>query len=501
MSFSDILQMALRNLQQAKLRAGLTIVGVMVGVCSIVCMVSFALGLQENLLNQTLSKFDIFTTIPVSGASVSTLLEMGQNSGQPEEETVETPATANTSPQAQREASLARLRKSAPRRILDDKAVEEISQMPGVDYVLPRIGFNAILQYDGKTRQLALAGAPADLARLPGNRTLLAGKPFSNDFAKELLVSEGFSKYFEKHKPGHGPATPDKSGPGLPKTTPSETERRESAAQLVGKEITLLTLRTQEASDAASSALENRYEQHRFLIVGVLSEEQGRGMFEQVFSGSSSLLVPTGTARLFRGLNSDPLSRLGETLLGDTGYQAATVRVKSPEATQAVYEAINKMGLRAISLTQQLSQIKTVFLVINCSLALLAGISLFVAAIGISNTLIMSITERTREIGVMKAIGGDDRTIMSIFFCEAGMLGFLGGLMGVIGGWGIDSIANMAVNHYIAGVGGKPVSFFYIPWFLWLGTILFAVSVSLVAAAYPAYRAARVDPIKALRHD
>ena len=70
-----------------------------------------------------------------------------------------------------------------------------------------------------------------------------------------------------------------------------------------------------------------------------------------------------------------------------------------------------------------------------CSLVLLAGISLFVAAIGISNTLIMSITERTREIGVMKAIGGDDRTIMSIFFYEAGLLGFSGGYLGVLTGW------------------------------------------------------------------
>ena len=84
MNFADICQMALRNLQQAKLRAALTITGVVVGVTSLVCMVSFALGLQENLLNQTLSGFDIFTTIPVSGASLSMLLELGKNSENPD---------------------------------------------------------------------------------------------------------------------------------------------------------------------------------------------------------------------------------------------------------------------------------------------------------------------------------------------------------------------------------------------------------------------------------
>jgi len=77
----------------------------------------------------------------------------------------------------------------------------------------------------------------------------------------------------------------------------------------------------------------------------------------------------------------------------------------------------------------------------------------------------------------------------------------LGGCLGALGGWALDSIANLAVNHYIAGTGGKAVNFFYIPWYLWSGSILFAIAVSLLAAAYPAYRAARVDPIKALRHD
>jgi ABC-type antimicrobial peptide transport system permease subunit len=280
-------------------------------------------------------------------------------------------------------------------------------------------------------------------------------------------------------------------------------ERREAARKYVGKEIVVLTLRSGTAPvPSTETGADARYERHVFHIVGVLEDEpQGPRIFEQLFSGNQSVLVPLGQARLFRKLNSDPLARLGETLLGDTGYQAAIVRVTDPTQTQSVYEQINKMGLRAISLTQQLSQMKTVFMVIDASLALLGGISLLVAALGISNTLIMSITERTREIGVMKAIGGDDRTIMSIFFCEAGLLGLIGGGLGALCGWGTDRLASMIVNHYIAGAGGQPVAFFSIPLYLWTGAIAFAVGISLLAAAYPAYRAARVDPIKALRHD
>lgn len=499
MNFTDICQMALRNLQQAKLRAALTITGVVVGVTSLVCMVSFALGLQENLLNRTLSGFDIFTTIPVSGASLSMLLEFGQNGeNQAADATATPPGTSAPEPH---HGPFAGMRRVKPRRMLDDKAVAEIEKLPGVLYVQPRIGFEAFVQMDGRTRQIAFSGAPMELSRLPGHGTLLTGTGFSNDFAREILVTEGMLGNFTapvRKVASAGGATPAPV-PAVRKKVPTEAERKQAADQVLGKEVALLTLREQPG--APGEAAENRYEKNSFKIVGVLKAEETHGAFEQLVFGRGGAFVPQGTARLYRKINGDSLSKLGETILGDSGYQGAIVRVKTPADTQSVYEGINKMGLQAISLTQQLSQMKTFFMIINSSLALLAGISLFVAAIGISNTLIMSITERTREIGIMKAIGGDNRTIMSIFFCEAGLLGLLGGVIGGAGAWLLDAIANATVNHYIASAGAPRVEFFFIPWYLWSGAILFAVGVSLLAAAYPAYRAARVDPIKALRHD
>lgn len=502
MSFSDILLLALRNLRQAKLRAALTITGVVVGVASIVCMVSFALGFQENLLNRTLAKFDIFTTIPVSGASVGFLLEMGQGNLSAEVQDA-TPAPANpTGHQESRPVEKSRARANEPRRMLDDAALEEIERIPGVLYAFPRVGFTAVAQFEGKTRQMEFLGAPADLGQMPGGKTLLAGKCFSNDYAKEVLVSANFERKLTGART-RPPASP--FAVSTEKSDSAEEAKRKTAAEaLLGKTLVIFTLRGEPASPGARMDASGRYEVHELKIVGVFSEDQAAGgMFERVFAGGSDLLVPMGQARLFRKLNSDPLSRMGATLLGDTGYPAAVVKVSSPEKTQGVYEQINKLGLRAISLSNQLGEIKRVFFIIDSSLALLGGISLLVAALGISNTLIMSITERTREIGVMKAIGGDERTIMGIFFCEAGLIGFAGGLLGVLIGWAIDGAANALVNHFIAGAGGGGfrVEIFSIPWFLWSGAILFAVAVSLLAAAYPAFRAARVDPIKALRHD
>jgi putative ABC transport system permease protein len=116
--------------------------------------------------------------------------------------------------------------------------------------------------------------------------------------------------------------------------------------------------------------------------------------------------------------------------------------------------------------------------------------------------MIMSILERTREIGIMKAIGAEDREIKLIFFVEAAFIGLLGGVLGVLAAWGIDAVANrLAYRFILKPQGASYVDFFSLPVYLWLGAILFAVLVSILAALYPAARAARIDPVKALRHD
>jgi putative ABC transport system permease protein len=167
-------------------------------------------------------------------------------------------------------------------------------------------------------------------------------------------------------------------------------------------------------------------------------------------------------------------------------------------------EQLEKMGFRSFSITTQMDEINRIFLIVNSSLALIGGIALLVASFGISNTMIMSIRERTREIGIMKAIGGSDSEIMRIFFVEASLIGFAGGVIGVVCGWGIDRVANTLANRWIlrqAGETVRHIEFFSIPWYLWGGAILFAVLVSLIAAIYPAMRAAKVDPIRALRYE
>jgi ABC-type antimicrobial peptide transport system permease subunit len=208
--------------------------------------------------------------------------------------------------------------------------------------------------------------------------------------------------------------------------------------------------------------------------------------------------------RRLRDAQGDSLRQLGEMLTGETGYQNAELRVVDLAQVEPVRNELKRRGFNFFSLSNQLEDIQRVFLIVNASLALIGGLALLVASFGISNTMIMSIRERTREIGIMKAIGGADGEIMKIFFVEAGLIGFAGGLLGLFGGWAVDRIANLLANQWVARQAGqaiRQIEFFSIPWYLAAGAILFALVVSLIAAIYPARYAAKIDPIRALRYD
>jgi len=117
------------------------------------------------------------------------------------------------------------------------------------------------------------------------------------------------------------------------------------------------------------------------------------------------------------------------------------------------------------------------------------------------NTLVMAILERRREIGIMKALGASDGDVKRIFFVEAGSMGILGGALGVGLGWTIGRVINLATNFYLRQQDFRPENFWVVPWWLVAFALGFSVFVSLVAGLYPASRAAKLDPVQALRHE
>lgn len=509
MNFLDIIALAWRNLRQAKLRTSLTVVGVVVGVAAIVTMVSFGIGLQENLLKDAFARIDFFTSITVFGPGADALLAMREGRPALENQDQEAPATNN----------------EPGRRILDDAAIEELRAIPGVRYVFPQISFEGYLRFEGKTRRTSIAGAPLDIAFNPRFRNFLAGGHFTSEQAQEAVITERFLiRMRAKYNPGRGPRRqgegPPPGGPFQPLPTKTEEERQREAQAVLGQEITLLTLPGAapttgdsifgiplmglpgtDPEEPSGDEPFARFERHVFKIVGVL--KSGDGVDFQI-GGGGNIYFPFEQVKRFREANRDPMQRMGEMLAGDTGYQNAEVRVADLSQVEKVKEEIKRRGFNFFSISNQIEEIKRVFLIVNASLALIGGLALLVASFGISNTMIMSIRERTREIGIMKAIGGTDGEIMRIFFVEASLIGLAGGVIGVIGGWGIDRIANLLANRWIARQAGqamRQIEFFSIPWYLSGGAVLFALLISLIAAIYPAMRAAKVDPIKALRYE
>jgi len=182
-------------------------------------------------------------------------------------------------------------------------------------------------------------------------------------------------------------------------------------------------------------------------------------------------------------------------------YTALLVRVAKSKDVQAVEEKIRQQGFGAFSLLDASRNVTIFFTILDMFLGVFGSLALAVASLGIINTLVMAILERRREIGIMKALGASDGDVKMIFFLEAGTMGIMGGVLGVATGWAIGRVINFGTNLYLRRIDIKPENFWYVPLWLVLAALAFSVLVSLCAGLYPASRAAKLDPVEALRHD
>lgn len=181
-------------------------------------------------------------------------------------------------------------------------------------------------------------------------------------------------------------------------------------------------------------------------------------------------------------------------------YDKLKVRVNSTLNIEKAREHIIEKGFFVSSVSETVEQAKQIFNIAQIVLALFGVVALVVSAIGMFNTMTIALLERTQEIGIMKTIGASSYDIWRMFLTESMMIGFFGGLFGVITGFILSNLVNYGVNWLAEVFGGNRVSLFNQPsWFI-IFIIIFSTVVGVITGIYPAKRAAKLNALEALRY-
>jgi putative ABC transport system permease protein len=189
-------------------------------------------------------------------------------------------------------------------------------------------------------------------------------------------------------------------------------------------------------------------------------------------------------------------------ILEHEGYDRMTIKAVSLNDATQIVELLEERGFEVESLKMVLDMVNRALVVLQTMLGSVGTLALFVASIGIANTMVMAVYERTREIGILKAIGASPGNIRALFMTEAAFIGLVGGVVGTIGGW----LLGLGLNRGILALlrwREIPVegTFFVVTGWLVVLALVFATVVGLLAGLYPAARAARLDPLEALRYE
>ncbi len=471
MKSSDLIRFSLDTLWRTRLRTVLTTLGVIIGIGALVAMVSFGAGMQRNV-TEAFTANDLFTSIRVLPMKVDIGQAMSGNM----------------------DAAVSGLQQRT--RALNDTAVALIAALPGVAVVFPEISFPVRIRLAGRETSTTLRSVPVVMGRYRPYDRMGWGGFFSSDSAREAVLAYSTLAGLKIVLKGEGEASLSDS---------VRTWRQLPADSLIGAEVEVVTSVLDLGQVMRGGMMPGmqppfREQITRLRLKGIRPKPHAFSN-EQIQGG---VVVPLETGKhlprfAFTSM-WNMLSRSGRT---SGGYDALYVRLRDIKDLESVRKRLKELNFSVFALADQLEEIKRGFIMVDTALGAIGTIALIVAALGIINTMVMSILERTREIGVMKAVGASERQIRTIFFVEAGTIGLAGGLLGVVLGWLVSRLANWIANLWMVRQGGPggDIDFFYLsPWLI-IGAILFSILVSLLAGLYPAARAARVNPVEALRHD
>jgi len=447
-SFFDLVFLILDNLGRRKARVALTAVGVVIGTAAVVILVSLAIGLQKNANEQLYGIGDL--------TQIQVMPNYGESGG---------PGPMMVKPMV---AGGGGGGGSAPpnQKLVTHDSLNELAAIPGVAAVIPRDYLNTggMISFQRLEGYAQITGVGlTDLSVLgvepiSGTLTLERGTAIAG-----ALVKQGF--YDPRWRPG------------MPQPTPPN---------LMDANLKLTLIKyTQEGTEVRKTV--------PITVVGVLSEERGEPDYTLYMSLED--VTAFNEWAMGRRINRNR-----------DGYSMALVKVADASKVLEIADIIKGMGYQIYTPASFVQGINSFYVVLQVIFGGVGAIALLVAAIGIANTMAMAILERTREIGLMKAIGATNRDVLSVFLGEAAGIGFIGGLGGILLGWSAGQILNVLAMAYLAGqsaqTGGPPPSVaVYTPSWLPVFTLVFATFIGLLSGLYPALRAATLIPVNALKYE
>ncbi len=442
MLFRDYLRTALSNLWKQKLRTLLTVFAVFIGATLVALMVSLGAGAQNFITAQlaSLQAPDVVSVQPkMPGGTLGMIFSATGLGGQPQEV-------------QEGQLNLFASIKFFTGEDLDRIAtVEHVERVDPVIVVLPR--WVKLVGQDKRYQVTLESLSPSELEM----RGIAAGRFLQEDDGGKAVVAFAYLEVW-----------------GI-----------ESPEEAIGREIEVRVNKGYQANPFSQKEPEGQ--DYTLEIVGVLQES--------IATTEVVVSYPDGV-EMARYFNED------EEYYTDANMGfAVSVTVDDERNATQVARAIEKLGdYTADTAEDSVGDIRGIFAVLEGILSVVGLIALAVASLGIVNTLIMAIYERTREIGVMKAVGASKGTIRFIFTVEAGSIGFLGGLLGVVFAW----IAGQVINFVARMTFLRDFSTFSIsrfpPWLV-ITVIAISTGVALLAVLLPANRAARLDPVEARRYE
>lgn len=441
MSSFDLIRMAFKNLFRRKLRTILTTLGVVIGSAAIITMLSLGIGLQESYMKE----IEMMGSLNI--INVDNYGYMFDDMGS-----------------------------SRNKLKLDDKVIKQIEDWEGVEAVTPLLEATVKCISGKYVSYLSLIGIRPETMKAFGFE-VEEGRLLTNQDKLEIVFGKYVGNNFYNPKSRNNYMYFDQSSP----------------VDLMNDRLTMSFDLSYGEKIPGGEENKRPPKVYKIQAAGLLKEsmsEKDYGSYMNLDSLKSLLAE-----------NSRANGERPQSVSSSQEYYRAMVKVKDIKNVMKIQDKIKEMGFGAYSIADILESVQKTANSLQAILGGIAAVSMLVAAIGIGNTMVMSIYERTREIGVMKVLGASLSDIRRLFLLEAGIIGLFGGTVGFLFSLGVSYLLNTVGLSFMNFMGpvteGSKIS--VIPIWLAIYTILFATMVGVISGLYPARRAMKLSAIEAIK--